>query len=520
MAAALRLIQWPRWTWAEWTLAALVVGFVALFGVNAWLTYQTADYGVGWDLAIFDQATWLLSRFQTPFLTVLGLHAWADHGSFILVLLAPLYWLWADPRLLQLCAVVAIAGGAIPVYALSRAFLGSRGAALGCAYLYLSYTPIQFLAFREFHPEVLGVFFLLVGCWALTRRRRPLFFVALVLTMSCKETGALAVATLGLYLLLRREWRIGVPTALLGGAWFALVMKVVMPLASGGHAYPHLLYYQHLGDTSGEVLATCFLRPSVVWREVGKPEGVRYLVQLLAPWGFLPCLDPLGLLPALPNLLINLMSSFWLTRFVTLQYTAFIVPFVVLAAVRGMGRAAQGVRHFCQQRLAPDPQRFHNLTLAGLGTFCFIASTVAHPPGEILSALAQKIQRLREQGPELQAFRQAIDQIEPTACISAASNYLPWVAQSTNVYLFPNPFRRMQWGPRRFQPEALSKEELAARFQERRVDYVLLNLDQPWPLDLPELRAYVATLQATGRYEIVARCEETILFRRKTSADR
>lgn len=520
MAAALRLIQRPRWAWSEWVLAALVAGFIAVFGVHAWLTYQTADYGVGWDLAIFDQATWLLSRFQTPFLTVLGLHAWADHGSFILGLLAPLYWLWADPRLLQLCAVVAIAGGAVPVYALSHTFLGSRGAALGCACLYLNYTPIQFLAFREFHPEVLGVFFLLVGCWALTRRRWPLFFVALVLTMSCKETGALAVAALGLSLIIRREWRIGVPTALLGGAWFALVMKVVMPLASGGHAYPHLLYYQHLGDTSGEVLATCFLRPSVVWREVGKPEGIRYLVQLLAPWGFLPCLNPLGLLPALPNLLINLLSSFWLTRFVTLQYTAFIAPFVVLAAVRGMGRVAQWVHHLGENRPVPDPQRFHHLTLAGLCTVCFIASAVAHPPWDILGALAQKAQRLREQGPELQAFRQAVDQIEPTACLSAASNYLPWVSRRMDVYLFPNPFRRMQWGPQRSQPEALSEEELATRFKERKVDYVLLNFDQPWPLELPELRAYVDTLQETGSYEIVARCEEAVLFRRKTSADR
>jgi hypothetical protein len=51
-------------------------------------------------LGIFDQGVWLLSPLKDPFVTIRGLPLFGDHASYILVLVAPLYWLWPDPRLL------------------------------------------------------------------------------------------------------------------------------------------------------------------------------------------------------------------------------------------------------------------------------------------------------------------------------------------------------------------------------------------------------------------------------------
>jgi len=51
-------------------------------------------------LGIFDQGVWLRSRLKDPFVTIRGLPLFGDHASSILVLVAPLYWLWPDPRLL------------------------------------------------------------------------------------------------------------------------------------------------------------------------------------------------------------------------------------------------------------------------------------------------------------------------------------------------------------------------------------------------------------------------------------
>src|SRR5437762_1313827 len=82
------------------TLAVFVVAFVA----TTWTVHDR--FGTyGFDLGIYDQATWLLSRAQAPFVTVRGLDLLGQHAAYIMVLVAPLYRLWADPRLLLLLQV-------------------------------------------------------------------------------------------------------------------------------------------------------------------------------------------------------------------------------------------------------------------------------------------------------------------------------------------------------------------------------------------------------------------------------
>ena len=69
---------------------------LAWFG---WLLYLALHrwHGLGFgafDIGIFDQALWLLANGHEPFVTLRGLHVLGDHASYLLYLMAPLYWLW------------------------------------------------------------------------------------------------------------------------------------------------------------------------------------------------------------------------------------------------------------------------------------------------------------------------------------------------------------------------------------------------------------------------------------------
>ena len=86
---------------------------------------------MAFDLGIFDQATWLISRGHAPFVTVRGIHLLDDHFSAFLCLLAPLYRLWDSPKTLLLAQTAALALGALPVYGLARRKTGSAPAAAG-----------------------------------------------------------------------------------------------------------------------------------------------------------------------------------------------------------------------------------------------------------------------------------------------------------------------------------------------------------------------------------------------------
>ncbi|HTN80980.1 MAG TPA: DUF2079 domain-containing protein, partial [Acidimicrobiales bacterium] len=76
----------------RWVLGAMVVGWSGVFIVLGWIR-QARFATFSFDLGIYDQAVWLLSRFHDPFVTVRGLEFFGHHVNPILLLFVPFYWL-------------------------------------------------------------------------------------------------------------------------------------------------------------------------------------------------------------------------------------------------------------------------------------------------------------------------------------------------------------------------------------------------------------------------------------------
>ena len=150
-----------RWSWAGASL------FIAL----GWIRqerYATFSF----DLGIYDQAVWLLSRFHDPFVTVRGLEFFGHHVNPILLLFVPFYWLGAGPLFL----LVGPGGGAgvgrdrdLPARPrpaprpLARRSRWPRVLLLNPTY--------QWLTWEFFHPDALAIAPLLFAYWAARDRR-------------------------------------------------------------------------------------------------------------------------------------------------------------------------------------------------------------------------------------------------------------------------------------------------------------------------------------------------------------
>ena len=72
--------------------------------------------------------------------------------------------------------------------------------------------------------------------------------------------------------------------------------------------------------------------------ELATPDRLVYALAMLAPLGFLPLLGPAGLAGALPALAQNLLSRDPILFHHRTQYQAFVLPFLLVAAVAGAGR--------------------------------------------------------------------------------------------------------------------------------------------------------------------------------------
>ncbi|HZD72249.1 MAG TPA: DUF2079 domain-containing protein, partial [Actinomycetes bacterium] len=417
-------------------LAVLIGAYVVVFGTLTWA--QQSNFGTfGFDMGIYDQGIWLLSRFKTPFVTVRGLNYFANHLSLITVAFVPFYWLGAGPHFLYLVETVWMALGAVPLWLLARDRLANRWLPLGLVVSYLLYPALEWINWWHFHPDALTITPLLFAWWLASRRQWRWFAVAVAVALLCKEDVPLAVAALGLALMLRGQRRAGALTSVAGVAWFLLAVKVIIPEANGGSSpfYVQELF-QGFGDSLGGILGNLITHPGRVLDLATQPDRLTYYRELLAPLAFLPLAAFDALLVALPQVAVNVLSSHALTHDIRYQYSSIVLAGMFLAAVESCARLSGrvGMRRF----------------LIGLVAAASLAANVAWSPSPISVKYHSGIWATAQ--PEHAAAERALELVPSGAGVSATYYLVPHLTHRTHIYEFPNPWVMSYWGVRGSKP--------------------------------------------------------------------
>lgn len=326
---------WPPAAWATATVGA---GFCALIGSYA-LTNQRFFGTNGYDLGLYDQTLWLISRFMPNYSTGAGIIMIGSHAALALYPLAALYWLVPDVRALLLFQVLAVALAVAPLYLLGRE-RGTSWLGVAAGLAYLAHPATQNMALFDFHIDSLAASALLCALWAAETRRPRLLIACCALVVLCKENFALTIAWLGLWLALRGQRRLGLALTLSSIAWFLFATQWLVPALIGKGASLHVSRFARYGDTLPAIAWFALSNPLVVLRDMLAPGSGSYLLALLAPFAFLPLLSPYALL-ALPALAINLLSAFDGQRSLFYHYDALIVAVLAAATLDATARLAR-----------------------------------------------------------------------------------------------------------------------------------------------------------------------------------
>ena len=195
----------PRW---GQLLTALIIA--AAVGLAAYsIARHNAFNSKVYDLGLHVQVWWNTAHGRLFASSIEVTNYLGDHVSPIILLLAPLYRLWPDPRLLLMLQAAALALGAWPLALLARHRLQASWpeqaplAALGLALIYLTYPALGFVNRFEFHEETLAVPLLLTAFWLHEVKRRGWLSMTLLLVLLVKEDAGLTVAAFGLWM----AWR-------------------------------------------------------------------------------------------------------------------------------------------------------------------------------------------------------------------------------------------------------------------------------------------------------------------------
>lgn len=322
---------------AVWALAAAWAGLFSYLSIRRHDAVWTGRF----DLGNMAQAVWSTAQGRPLETTDIAGEQFVRLGAHvdpILVLFAPLAWTGALPQALLVAQAVAVAAGALPAYWLGRRWLGDERLAVAAAAVYLLYPPLQWATLTEFHPVTLAAPLLMFCIWAAEERRYAVLTVCAVLAALTKEEVGLALAMLGLWMVVRGLGRrYGAVLAAASLAWVALAVLVIIPRFNDGRGSAFVDRYATLGDDGGGVVRTLLTRPWEAAELVASYDRLSYLVALLAPLAFLSLAAPLLAAGALPEVLINVLSDWFPQYSIEFQYVAVIVPFLVAAAILGLG---------------------------------------------------------------------------------------------------------------------------------------------------------------------------------------
>lgn len=411
--------------WFPWAFAAVVA---AVFFTLSWLRAHTLD--AGFDLAYFKQAAWQIGHGEGAFLSVRGVHLFADHAYFFVY---PIGWLGRivplTPLLLGLQAA-GLAAATIPLYRISRGIAGlSVAASVAVLVVYALHPAIQNADVFEFHPETVTAPAAFLGAvWFGQRNRWIPAGISVAVLLLSREDYVFVVAGLGLVLLFaRRRWP-GLALLATATVWFVAVSAFMSQFPGAVEIRASRL--EPYGSTTWEAARFLGSRPRVLLTQLTRPENLDVAIGLLGPVLFLPLLAPVWLIPGLGLELLYLVSPVAPAHSIRFQYTLIPALAAVLAGALALGRLPTGPRPSAGRRWPPSQPLLVPL-LAAAVLFNLQLSTAS-----------------LQQSPWQWRHRDAVDRARlaaarvppPDASVAASASILPLVAARRSAYFFPAPF--------------------------------------------------------------------------------
>ena len=256
------------------------------------------------------------------------------HSDYLLALLAPLYLIWADPRMLLIFQSAALSSGGIITYFLAKRILKNEKLAVAFSVSYLTNFWLHEQNIFDFHAVTIATPLILACFYFLLKKKYFLWGLFLFLAITTKENVILLLSPFGLYFLKERKWLAGLALTLLGVAAFLFVTSTLIPNARG-EAHFALGTYSELGSSTGGILKNLISNPTLAASLIFSKSTILYLNQHLLPTGYTSLLSPTYFVFVIPEMAIYLLSNNFEYRSYQYHFGAVILPFILITSMHG-----------------------------------------------------------------------------------------------------------------------------------------------------------------------------------------
>lgn len=378
-----------------------------------------------YDFGIFARMIWLLAHFQAPYIEHVSLgHILflGDHFNPSIALMAPLFWVTSDLRILLVEQAFAIAASGVVMYKIARKSDLSFLVAIFATTMYLIFAGTLNPLVTDWHPEpTAGLFLLLFYYYFAYSQSRILPLVTALIFLGFKESNALTLMFLlvNLFMVYPKK-RKAITIALAGiSVWFLAVTRFIIPVISR-HAY---FYTPVFPKTIQSAIQT-----------VLEKEKIHLAYISFFSYGFLPIAGGLALIPVVGELAIRFLPTEAKYDVSTLgsHYSVYLSIFLALAV---LGAFSGFKKYFPKRKMVLA-------AIAGIGLLFSVYSARKIATSPINLSINRIFWRELKPNPNLLRFVQSVPK---TGSIMSQNNLLPhFVGRRENVYLLTRTYSRIK----------------------------------------------------------------------------
>lgn len=320
-----------------WFLS-LALAFIFLYiGMIRHFAFSSA----GIDMGATDQVLWNTVKGSFLFSSIDGnINHLGAHFEPVLLLIAPLYFIWPNIIILIFLQALALGLAVFPLYLIARERLKSRLLIFAFILAYFLSRPLRGVGLLDFHNDVFLIPLSFTTYYLLITRRNLWAVVAMLLMLCCKESAAILVFAYGIFTItFLKRYRLGTFLLVLAISWWFLATELVMPRFANTQAYPYLKWLP-FGPTYGDNLLAVAKDPMLLVKLLFSPQKLEFYLKLFLPLGLLSFLSPghyvLFLLPLASQVVGSVNHGGMMT--LTSHYPAHTLPFIFISAVYGAAR--------------------------------------------------------------------------------------------------------------------------------------------------------------------------------------
>ena len=410
---------------------SMITAYIAYMCFRLHQVFYTIGFS-SFDISVFHQGIWLMSTFHQPFVTIRGLHLFADHSTFINMLFIPAYWVYPSHLTLLYGETIALGCSAFLIYLIAKKQLGSELWGVFLSAIFLMYPALHYLNIFQYHPVVFSVPFILLFWIAYLYDKANLGLLATILLVLVQEEVIVVLIGFSFYLFFFKKWKPAKSFFFIGIVSLVLAVFVIMPF------FIHSASYQYTGRTLGSLTATLTGRMDVghfIWGKFATLTNLDYLFRLFGPLSFLPLINPLPMILN-PMLWVNLVSDWPYQHFIDYHYSAIVIGTVFISLISAISFLIDVSK---KRRLGKYvPAALFVILLVG----SVASNSIDHPFFRYKGILDPWISINHEYISEIDSIRDAVKDDS----VATSLGPLKFLANRVDIYRWPNPFRKFEYG--------------------------------------------------------------------------